>query len=308
MNIKVKQKHGYKQLTLSDGRMMALFPNGKSVPIFKGGSTDDGGNEPDPTNPDGGGGEPKTEKVEYTPEQLAHNQKLIDDTFGKAYKKAEDKAEAKYGSDLKNANQQIEDLKRQVIAGNKKPQGNVIDPEELAAIDRQHKEEKAELQKQIEDNNRTLRQGQKNTALIDSLADKELVNMSDTMNLMKPFIEFDDEGNMIVLNENGNPRHSADGGLLSVADFADEFLSTRPNHFKGSQGGGGSQNAVFGDGSGKIKIETPEQYRALTREQKDALKKSGVPMNIGGREVSFKETNNPFINAKKRGVARDNRS
>jgi hypothetical protein len=249
----------------------------------------------------------QTQTTEKTEEPLsqAKVQSLIDDAYTRAYAKAN---KAKTGSDteLQNANQQIEDLKKQVAAGNKKPTGNVIDPDEMAAINKAHQDREAELTRQLEDNNKTMQQDRKNRALIDSLSDKEVVNITDTMNLMQPFISFDDEGNMVVLNENGNPKHTADGGLMTVKDFASSFLEDRQYLVKGSQGGGGSQSAVFSEG-GKINIETPEQYRALSREQKDAIKKQGIKMTVGNKVVSFKETKNPFIDAKKRGIARDNR-
>lgn len=64
--------------------------------------------------------------------------------------------------------------------------------------------------------------------------------------LLKGKVRLSDSGAVEVLDENGTPRYSDSGDLLSVEQYVGEFLTANPHFVKASAGGTGSQGNAGG--------------------------------------------------------------
>jgi hypothetical protein len=250
--------------------------------------------------PDEGGEQPTT--VDEGVSQ-AKVQELIDGAYAKAY----NKADVKNKEQVETLTQTIEELKKQVAQGNKKPSGDIIDKSEYEHAVNSLNEEKQKLSDELAEKNASIRNGNITTALIDAVSGENVVDVSTVMQLVRPYIDYDEEGKLIVLNENGNPKHNTAGQYLSVKEYVTEFVNSKPWLLKGSQGGSGSSNAMFG-ADGKIKINRPADIANLSDEDFEKLKSDGLNLNLGsGVQVGYKKTRNKFIEARQKQMAKANR-
>ena len=287
----------YKIITLTDGRQLAQFPNGNIVPMIMGGSGADEGTTTDSTdgnatgdNPDGGNnGETK---VVFDQAQQEKVQALIDDNYKKAYAKAEAAAEKKVTATV---NAEVTKTLNEIEANKKKSDTKgVIDQEQLDQVREQLETAHSETIEALQSKLDNLSDKDKDNALLLAIGKHDVFNPAQVMRLISDNVQMGEKGEVLVVDDNGNTKLGTDLKPMSLDDFVNTWLNDNLNMRKGSNGGAGSHGSM-GNGNGKIKLNTLEDWRNLSREQRDEVVDSGtLKANIGGQIMDIKKTTNPF--------------
>jgi hypothetical protein len=207
---------------------------------------------------DGGAG-----KVEFTPEQ----QEYIDTLIGRKYAEAHTKAQAKFQPEMDTLKAQIQEL--QANKGEDKNKGN---GEDLTAL----KERLAAMEQSV----KTSQERERRSRLNAIAAELNAVNAEQVTALIAPSIKVGEDGNVVVLNAEGQTRFNGEGKPMGVKEYVKEFLDTNPHFVKaGGNPGAGSQGAKF-DGDAKAKTMKRGDYDALSPQaQSEFIKAGGRPVD-----------------------------
>lgn len=305
--LKVKQEHGYKKITLPDGRTVALFPNGKAVPCISGAS-----GEGDPSaesgGTDGSGGNPGdgAKKIEFDADQQAKLQSLVDDAYTKAYKKAR----GEYDTKIAKSNDDITQLRTQIEELNKKPAETPAGTEEAKkAIDLINKQKEA-LEVEMKLANESFNNERTTNALYGAIGKHDVVDNEAIVTLIRGMVAIGEDGKPFVKGD-GGPKLNNHGEPQTVENFVEEWLRERPHFLKGSAGGAGSNSSMggnAGNGSVQYDLSDPEVVRNLPADELDRLIKEGIVIkNPNGTSFKFGTVTNPFTEARRRKFKRENR-
>lgn len=247
--------------------------------------------------PDGGDNGEAKDKVVYTPEQQQHTQKLIDDAYRKSGRKW-DGEKAEITADFAK---KMDDLRKEVeVANNKKP----TSPEGVE----EHQKVIETLQATIEEQNKvaeakneSLRNKEKVNILFSAVGKQDVIDPQEVVSLLSSRMDTDDDGNVFVKGEGGSPKLNQHGEVQNVEEFVLEWLSERPHHLRGSNGGAGSLGGHGGGGSVKYDLTNPETWKNLPKEDFDRLMNEGVVVHRQGNQapLKFKNVGNKFIEAKR---------
>src|SRR3990167_4177282 len=182
--------------------------------------------------------------MEFSTEQQAFIDDLISKKYTEAYTKAGEKAktdiaeavsraEVKYKSDIDALKKDNEVLKS---AGGKVDDKAV--PERIAAIEGQLKQAREAADK----------------GKLESIAAKmNAVNPEQVAVLIRQHIKTDDNGNLIIVNAEGQPRVNADSKPMTENELFKEFLDGNPHLVKASGSTGAGSTGSTGSNTGAAK-------------------------------------------------------
>ena len=199
-------------------------------------------------------GDGGTPKVEFSPEQQAQIQTLIDSSYKKAYAKAEEKYKA-----------EAEALKVAMAEKTKEGKG-----EDLTAL----KEGLAAITQELKQ--------AKETAARDNLkaiaAELNAVSGEQVAMLVSPYIQTVD-GKVVVLNAEGVVRVNGKGDPMTTKELVIEFLAHNPHLVKASGlTGAGSSGARGGNGSNKT-VKRGDYEQMTPHGKADFIKSGGIPID-----------------------------
>lgn len=83
-------------------------------------------------------------------------------------------------------------------------------------------------------------------SILNAASKNNAVSPDQVSALLKGKVRLSESGNVEVLDENGAPRYSDSGDLLTVDQLVGEFLTANPHFVKASAGGTGSQGNAGG--------------------------------------------------------------
>lgn len=230
----------------------------------------------------------KAGKVEFSPEQQAKIQGLIDEAYKKAYAKAGGGSSA----EIKD----YEALKAE-LAALKAGGGKGKESEEVKALTAKLDEFKAALEKK---NARELED-----SIFREVAKFNVMDAAEVTTLLRAGIKADENGVPMVVNADGSPRlnlNATPTRPMTVSEFIADWLKTRPHHLRASgRAGAGSPGVKFGGEGGKeYDLSNPETIRNMPREDLDKLIADGIAVRgSGGQVFRFKTSGNAFIDARK---------
>lgn len=227
-------------------------------------------------------------KTEFTSEQQVKVQSLIDEAYKRAYSKAQ-------------ASPDIERLKSE-LAALKAGDGKGKESEEVQTLTSALDKLKADLAK-------------KNAREIDDSVFREVakfnvMDAAEVTTLLRGNIKADENGVPIVVNADGSPRlnlNATPTRPMTVEEHIADWLRTRPHHVKASgRQGSGSFGAKFGgEGGREYDLSNPETIRNMPREELDKALAAGLEIKgSGGQVFRFKNTSNPFTEARKKRFAK----
>ena len=166
-------------------------------------------------------GDGGTPKVEFSPEQQAQIQTLIDSSYKKAYAKAEEKYKA-----------EAEALKVAMAEKTKEGKGG----EDNTAL----KERLAVLEADKAKN----REYKREADLLAAASELNAVHSKQVATLVSHSVKINEDGSLAVINADGVARNNDKGQPMSVKELVSEFLATNPHFVKaGGQMGAGSHGA-----------------------------------------------------------------
>lgn len=275
-----------------------VFSDGSIVPAIMGGA-----GEGDGSNGNGGqdnagnnGGNGGAQKVEFSPEQQAKVQELIDGSFSKAYGKAKQEFDAKLTIE-------IEKLK----SGNggqpgaeKKVEPNAEMKAALDALKTRDEQRESERQKEKAEALHEI----KNARITKEIGGFDVHGHDEIANLVASHFDINPETKEVfVKGVDGSPKISLQTGeKMTPKEFLASWLKDRPHYQKaaGSQGAG-SQGAMFGPGGGqKYNLQDPQSIRNMPKEDFEKLLKEGVNVHLpSGQTMKFREQKNPFLEARR---------
>ena len=215
------------------------------------------------------------QKVEFSPEQQAH----IDTLFNKRFAEVNSKAEAKYKGEM--------DTLKSQLAESQTKKGDGKEGIDVEAM-------KVELEAAKADRE-FAREEWVNNSLLTALSKHPVVDSGELVRLLRGNIKMDDKRNISVVNDNGEVKYNAQGGLMSVDEFVGAWLTTKPHHLRAAGSiGAGSQGARFGvDTSGNPL--TVDVVKNMSIE--DLKKAMATGINIpgsAGQVFKFKDNKNTF--------------
>src|SRR3990172_6557998 len=198
-------------------------------------------------------------KVEFTPEQQAQIQVLIDGAYAKAFAKANEKYRAE--ADILKA--QIQTLNESKGKDHGKGEDLTALKEGLAAITQELKQAKE-------------------TAARDNLkaiaAELNAVNGEQVAMLVSPYIQMVD-GKIVVLNAEGIVRINGKGDPMTTKELVTEFLAHNLHLFKaGGSAGAGSTGARGGNGVSKT-VKRGDYEQMTPQGKSDFIKSGGIPID-----------------------------
>jgi len=286
-------------------RRAAKFPDGTIVPMIMGGSDDGDGDTGDGDTGSGDGDSSdgdETGKVEFTTEQQAKVQELIDESYKRAYSKAKDGA----ANDIhvKKLEAEVAKLKESKVQD--KP--NAMDSEEVkkafASLKEEHATQMGDAIAKLE----SFADSKKTEAMLRSISRHNVVDAGEVCNLLIDNVTVDDTGKLTVQGE-GGPVVNKQGVAMSVDEYIGEWLAQRPHHLRSSQSSGAGSQGNLGSGGGgaKYDLSDPSVWKSMPREDLDKILKEGVNVSgSAGQTFRFKDVANPFTTARKNHIAGGN--
>ncbi len=215
----------------------------------------------------GGGGDPQDPKpgAEFTPEQQAKLQELINDAFGKGASKAE-KAQASKIQQLEAELAKLKTPKPQDKPQDK-PEGKVYTQAELQDLLNQKDQEYKPKLTAAEERVAKLLDKERLASIISAAAKANAIDPDDVALLVGRFVTHDDDGKVIVLNEHGNAaRLNSKGDPMSVEEFVKSFVDGKPHLKRGANTPGvGSSSANTQDP--KIPLTAAQKIAAGLKKQ-----------------------------------------
>lgn len=136
-----------------------------------------------------------------------------------------------------------------------------------------------------------------------SISRHNVVDAEEVAKLLNDRVRMDEDGNLRVVNSSGNIRINPAGQPVSLDEYLDEWLASRPHHLRSSGGpGAGSHGARFGwKGTLNFNLSDPGSWRSMPRENLEKLLNEGVNVyGSAGQVYRFKDVRNPFLEARKR--------
>jgi len=175
----------------------------------------------------------KDKKIEFTPEQQAHIDKIFNAKFADVHTKAE--AKARLEVDALKA--EIEALKVKPVGKKEEKKDEKKEPgtdltalkERLAAMELREKESK---------------ERNSQAKLLTVAAELNAVNGEQVAILIQPFIKTKEDGTLYVVNAEGQERMNGDGKPMTIKEFVAEFLAANTHLVKatGHPGAGSFSN------------------------------------------------------------------
>lgn len=209
--------------------------------------------------------------MEFTPEQQAFIDDLISKKYTEAYAKAGEKAktdiaeavsraEVKYKSDIDALKRDNEILKN---AGGRVDDKAVT--ERIAAIEGQLKQAREAAAK----------------GKLESIAAKmNAVNPEQVAVLIRQHLKTDDNGNLAVVNAEGQPRVNAENKPMTSEELFKEFLDGNPHLVKAASSTGAGSTGSTGINTGAAKTIKRGDYEKLSPQAKsDFIKTGGKPVD-----------------------------
>ena len=181
-----------------------------------------------------GGGAPQDSKpgAEFTPEQQAKLQELINDAFGKGASKAE-KAQATRIQELEAELAKFKNQKPQ-DKPEEKPEGKVYTQAEVQELLAKRDEEFKPKLTAAEERVAKLLEKERSAAIIGAAAKANAIDPEDVALLVGRYVAHDEDGNVVVLNERGSTRLNSKGDPMTVEEFVKSFVDTKPHLKRGA--------------------------------------------------------------------------
>lgn len=170
--------------------------------------------------------------AEFTPEQQAKLQELINDAFGKGASKAE-KAQAARIQQLEAELAKLKTPKPQDKPQDK-PEGKTYTQAELQELLAQRDEEYKPKLTAAEERVTKLLEKERSAAIIGAAAKANAIDPEDVALLVGRFVTHDEDGSVVVLGERGTPRLNAKGESMSVEEFVKSYVDSKPHLKRGS--------------------------------------------------------------------------
>lgn len=236
------------------------------------------------------------EKVEFSSEQQAKVQAIVDDATRRAYQKANDESK----THMEKVGSQIQALEDELDAQKKKATKNPDGVDESKKVIDQLNKDKADLEDKMHADSESYKNERKTTSLYAAIGKQDVQDIESIVTLLRNNIDIDEEGKLIVKGD-GGPRLNKHGDPIKIDEYVEEWLHERPHFLKGSNGGAGSNGSMGGSGKVKQDLSNPEVWRNMSPDTRDKLLKEGVTItNPNGTKYHFGSQSNPFTEARKR--------
>lgn len=197
-----------------------------------------------------GGGNDDEEEPEFTPAQQKKLNKLIDE----AHAKGMNKGSAKLQKELDAIKQKmLDDAKK---TGGKDGKDAKFTQEDLNAAISEALKEPSEKLTEMQKREEASKAKERNAAIISAASKADAVNPTQLAKLVADNVVHDEDGEIVVLRDNGKPWLSKKGEPITVDDFVLEFLADKANaHLKKGSGKAGSGSSSQNNGKGS---KTPQ--------------------------------------------------
>lgn len=181
--------------------------------------------------------------MEFTPEQQAFIDGLVNKKYTEAYAKAKEKYDLALAEMTTNIKSEADKYKAEAETL-KTAQGR-SNGEDVTALKAEVEKLKAGRIKDAEDKRELI--------LKNAAAELNAVSPSQVATLIRQNLKTDDNGNLSVVNAEGQPRLNAEGEPMTEKELIKEFLSNNPHLVKasGSSGAGSIGGTAFNAGSAK---------------------------------------------------------
>ncbi len=234
-----------------NGRKSWLI-DGRVLPYIAGGSP---GGDPPKDPPSDPPADPPA-KVEFTPEQQAHVDSIINKKFADVHTKAEAKAQGA----IDELKAEIETLKVSKEPGKKENKGN----EDLTALTEKIAVLEADKIKGF--------QVSSESNIIAAASDLKAVDARQVYELVRSSILIADDGTRTVVNSEKKPRITEGGQPMTEKELVAEFLTNNQHHVQASgKVGSGSQAPGFGEDNNEdlSKLSLEDQLTAVRAANKN---------------------------------------
>ncbi len=204
----------------------------------------------------GGGDQGKPKPVEFTPEQQARMQEIINETYGKAF----GKAQSDHAAQLKALQDEIAKLKggksggKDEKGGDGKGYGEDDVKKLLDGVRGEYEPKLTAYQQQVEQ----LRNHQRTAAIVSAAAKAKAVDPEVVAKLIGPDVGFDDEQRLVVLDANGRPRLNHKAEPMSIEEYVTAVLNERP-YLRQATNAGGAGSSTQGR-PGTTKQDRPKNW------------------------------------------------
>lgn len=198
-----------------------------------------------------GGNTPKP--VEFSSEQQAKLQELMDASYARGAGKAEKEWSKKFA-----------DLEAR-IPGAKPAEPKPKDVEktysqtEVQELLQESLKEPESKTKAAEARIGQLLEKDRTSAIVTAAARAKAIDPEDIATLAGRFVAHDEDGALVVLNEKGQPRLNAKGEPMTVDEFVKQFVDSKPHLKQGT----GIAGAGSGSGNGVSKGATPTRAKSF---------------------------------------------
>ena len=209
--------------------------------------------------------------MEFSTEQQTEVDRLIKDAYTRAYGKAEDKnkdavsdavaaavaaAETKYKADMATAATKYDELK-----------ATKATPVDTSATD-------ARIKALEEENSKNREKGIVG-GLESITARLNAVDPAQAALLIRMQTKTDDNGNLVVINAEGQSRMNGDNKPMTTEELCTEFLTSNPHFVKASGSSGAGSKVNTGIDTGTAKVMKRDAYDGMTPQAQSDFCKSG---------------------------------
>lgn len=116
-------------------------------------------------------------------------------------------------------------------------------------------------------------------SLLNAASSRRAVNPQQVVRLLKDQIRLGDGGDVEIIGDDGAPRYSDSGSLMTIDDLVNEFLSSNPHFIAAGPTGSGAQGGIAkatGNSVGKVDVSKLDmnnpEHRAIYKEYRKTNK------------------------------------
>jgi hypothetical protein len=121
--------------------------------------------------------------------------------------------------------------------------------------------------------------------LVNTASQLKAINPNEVKSLLRNSLKLNDSGNVEVVSDNGTPRYTDKGDLMTVSDLVAEYLNNNPHHLSATPKGTGSQSGIGGETPKPMKISdldmnNPEHRKVYAELRKQRDTGGGMKANL----------------------------
>lgn len=212
--------------------------------------------------------------MDFTPEQQAFIDKLVNQKYTEAYAKAKEKYDLSLAEVTANSKSEADKYKAET--GKMKSDYDALKASKGGVDDKAVTERIAAIEGQLKQAREAAAKGK-----LESIAAKmNAVNPEQVAVLIRQHMKTDDNGNLTVVNADGLPRLNAANKPMTEDELFKEFLDGNPHLVKasGSAGAGSTGSTAFNAGAAKT-IKRGDYEKLTPQGKSDFIKAGGTPVD-----------------------------